>query len=64
MAIPKHPETLIEYGLKPSDSLALPFAFVDLHTDLSWSDAYKVLTKIRGCYGAEKAIWADGQAHQ
>jgi hypothetical protein len=51
---------LIEYGLKASNGWALPFAFVDLHTDLSWSDAYKVLTKIRGCYGAEKAIRADG----
>jgi hypothetical protein len=55
---------LIEYGLKPSSSGAFPFAFVDLHTGVSWSDAYKVLTKIRGCYGAEKAIRADGQAHQ
>ena len=64
MSIPKYPETLIEYGLKASNGLALPFAFVDLHTDLSWSDAYKVLTKIRGCYGAEETVRADGQAHQ
>jgi hypothetical protein len=64
MAIPKYPETLIEYGFRPSNSWALPFAFVDLFTDLSWPDAYKVLTKIRGCYGAEEAIRADGQAYQ
>jgi hypothetical protein len=63
-AIPKYPETLIEYGLESSNSWVLPFALVDLHPDLSWSNAYKVITKIRECYGTEEAIRADGQAHQ